>query len=120
MSKVTSRKKKKPRLYGYLEWEKEAQRCLTSMSIGDAIGELVSILGYKERLAEQGAITNWERAVGERIAEQAVPRSIKNGILKVKVKSPAWRQELMFIKEEIRSKLNNELGESVVSEIKFS
>ncbi len=120
MKKAASRTKKKQRLYGYLEWETEAPRRLRNASIGDAIRELVSALGYKERLVEQGAITNWEKAVGERIAEQAVPRSIRNGILKVKVKSPAWRQELMFIKEEIRGRLNKELGKPVVSDIIFS
>ncbi|HHE47167.1 MAG TPA: DUF721 domain-containing protein [Bacteroidetes bacterium] len=111
--------RKKKRLHGYLKWEREIPRQMKSSDVGSLVSRLMGELGYAERLAEQGAITKWEEVVGEKIAAEAEPRSIKNGVLKVKVKSPAWRQELTFLKDKILGRLNDKIGRTVVSDIRF-
>jgi predicted nucleic acid-binding Zn ribbon protein len=63
--------------------------------------------------------TFWEREVGEAIATRAQPASFRAGVLAVRVSSAAWMQELQFMKEEIRERLNARLGEDLVRDIYF-
>ena len=114
------KKKKGKRLLGYRKWVAEQSPVNKPVSAGRSIGEFIERMGFTERVDEQSAIVCWGKVVGEKIASVGDPKSIKDGILKVKVKDPVWRQELFYLKDEIRKKLNNELGKNVVSDIIFS
>lgn len=61
----------------------------------------------------------WERAVGQIIAENARPAAFKGKILLVHVNSSPWLHQLSFLKKELLTKINRELGENLVDEIKF-
>lgn len=115
-----NKKKKRIRLSGYRKWEAETPRHAGIASLDTVMTDLVDKLGFEDKLSEQRALSQWTEAVGEKIAKETEPISMLNGILKVKVRTPAWRQELTFLKEDIRRKLNKELGKKVVSDIKFS
>ena len=62
----------------------------------------------------------WPKAVGPQIASKTDLDSLKNGTLFVKTVSSVWVQQLHFIKEEIRGKLNELYGKPVIKEIRFS
>ncbi len=86
-------------------------------------GELFSeamggtLLGKRLRDAEIWRV--WPEVVGKTIAIRATPVRIINGTLTVAVSSGPWMQELSFMKEMIREKLNLALEEGEVSEIIF-
>ncbi len=61
----------------------------------------------------------WEKVVGATIAKNARPFWIKNGKLRVKVKDPIWLQELGFVEESIKKKLNKKLGREAIEKIEF-
>ncbi len=61
----------------------------------------------------------WDQAVGERIAENTVPESMRRGVLFVNVASSVWMQQLHFLKDEILEKVNNELDSTRIKEIRF-
>ena len=61
----------------------------------------------------------WPKVVGEKIANKTEANYINNGILFVKVFNSTWRQELQFQKKDIIEKLNKEIKEKIVREIKF-
>jgi len=61
----------------------------------------------------------WEDIVGSVIAEHARPVWIKGGKLKVKVSDPIWLQELGFMEEQIKEKINTHLGRKAVEKIEF-
>ena len=61
----------------------------------------------------------WEGAVGAAIAKNAQPEWIKNGKLRVKVSDPIWLQELGFVEQTIKEKLNQKLGRRAVEKIEF-
>ena len=65
------------------------------------------------------AILIWEQTVGKKIAKTTDPEKVEFGILTVKTESPAWRQELVFKKQEIIDKLNAALGKNTIKEIRF-
>jgi predicted nucleic acid-binding Zn ribbon protein len=61
----------------------------------------------------------WEGVVGPAISRNARPSWIKNGKLKVRVSDPIWLQELEFVEESIREKLNTKLGRKAIYRIEF-
>ena len=69
---------------------------------------------------DDGRIWNvWEETVGFVIAQHAQPEWIKSGKLRVRVSDPIWLQELGFVKETIKEKLNKNLGRKAVKNIEF-
>ena len=61
----------------------------------------------------------WDEVAGETIARNAQPLWVKNGRLRVKVSDPIWLQELSFMEETMRNKLNERLGRKAVEKIEF-
>jgi predicted nucleic acid-binding Zn ribbon protein len=61
----------------------------------------------------------WDEIVGKPISEHAQPLWIKDGKLRVKVSDPIWLQELGFVEENIKEKLNSKLGRRAVEKIEF-
>jgi len=57
--------------------------------------------------------------VGAAIAKNAQPEWIKDGKLRVRVSDPIWLQELGFVEESIKEKLNRRLGRKAVNRIEF-
>ena len=61
----------------------------------------------------------WDEVVGETIAEHAHPSNIRGKKLRVHVSEPIWLQELEFVAETIKEKLNRKLGRNAVEKIIF-
>lgn len=61
----------------------------------------------------------WDEVVGSTISEHAQPSNIKNKKLKVNVAEPIWLQELEFVAETIKEKINKKLGRNAVDKIIF-
>jgi predicted nucleic acid-binding Zn ribbon protein len=87
--------------------------------VGSSIRQLVDELGIREKIAEYDAVLQWESLVGEHIAKAASAVKIVKGVLFVKVKSSAWRNELSLRKQEIIGTLNTALGQEIVKDIRF-
>jgi hypothetical protein len=62
----------------------------------------------------------WDEEVGASIARRARPARFRNGILFVNVTTHAWLQELQFMKDEIRERLNRRVGTALVRDIFFA
>ena len=71
------------------------------------------------KIEENSLLKLWPKAVGPQIASKTQPDCLRNGTLFVKTISSVWVQQLHFIKEEIRSKLNELSGKSDIKEIRF-
>ncbi len=61
----------------------------------------------------------WEEVVGQPIAAHAKPLRIKQKRLRVRVSDPIWYQELTFMAEDIRERLNGILGRNAIEKIEF-
>ena len=85
-------------------------------------GILPGLLQRYRPEAEEGMLRVWrvwDRLVGENIARNARPAAFKGSLLLVYVTSSAWLHHLQFQKKEIVNRLNDDLGQSLVSDIKF-
>lgn len=63
--------------------------------------------------------TFWNEEVGESVAGHAQPTGFRAGVLSVRVDSATWMQELQFLKEGIRERLNRRLGDDLIRDVYF-
>ena len=61
----------------------------------------------------------WDEVVGPAIAQNARPSRIRSRRLWVNVSDPIWLQELKFVEDTIKEKLNGKLGRRAVEKIEF-
>jgi predicted nucleic acid-binding Zn ribbon protein len=88
-------------------------------SVRTALDELIGNLGIQKRLKEYDAVLFWDDVVGDHIAKATTPVRIVQGVLVVKVKTSAWRNELTLQKRMLVQRLNDAIGERVVKDIRF-
>ncbi len=63
---------------------------------------------------------DWQRAVGAGLARHSEPERLADGVLTIRVDSPAWMQELAFLKPELLQRLGEgSNGMPVVRDIRF-
>jgi len=72
------------------------------------------------KIEENAVLKLWPKAVGRKIATQTQPDGLRGGTLFVKTTSSVWVQQLHFMKDEIRQKLNELAGKETIKEIRFS
>jgi len=61
----------------------------------------------------------WEGAVGARIARHSQPKRFRDHTLWVIVDNSIWMQQLKFLEEKIKERLNQRLGSAMVKKIRF-
>jgi predicted nucleic acid-binding Zn ribbon protein len=64
-------------------------------------------------------VTGWSEIVGESISKETRALKIDGNTLVVKVHKAAWRQQLIFMKDELLTKIRINLGEESVEDIRF-
>jgi len=89
-------------------------------SIGNVFNQLFRDLGIDKAIQQNKAVSQWSEIVGERIAEFSEAERIENGVLFVKVSSPVWRNELVFMKSSLIDSINKALAKNIVKDIKFT
>jgi len=88
--------------------------------IGNVFAQLFRELGIDKAIQQNMAVTRWGEIVGERISQISVAEKIESGVLFVKVSSPVWRNELVFMKSNLINSLNEALEKNIVKDIKFT
>jgi len=63
--------------------------------------------------------TRWTSLVGEAVAANARPVAIKGRLLLIHVSSSVWLHQLVFLQNDILDKINEDIGDDRVLEIKF-
>ena len=85
------------------------------VSIGDLWSGFVGDSpGLTRGLCEARIPEVWPKVAGRPVAALTSSMEMKNGILTVRISSSAARHELFMRREELRQKLNKELGMNVV------
>lgn len=87
------------------------------------IAELLSELIHRSGLAAAESAAEleaaWQRAVGETWAAQSRAGDLRRGTLWITASSNLLIQEMTFQKREILAKLNQELGDATVRDLRF-
>ncbi len=73
----------------------------------------------KEHLYYEGLIRiNWSNFVGDIIASNSIPDRVQNNILYIKCVNSAWKQEIFFFKDKIKTRINTFLDKELLQDIK--
>ena len=83
---------------------------------GDALRHVLQRIDPERRIE---LFRMWAAEVGPAVAARSEPAGFRDGILSVRVDGAAWMQELQFVKEEIRARLNARLGADLVRDVYF-
>lgn len=87
--------------------------------IGGALQEALRIQGLGFLLHENRLRERWEEIMGDRAAGIARLESLKDFVLHVRVESAAWRNELHYQREAIRTRANGVLGANIVRDVRL-
>ncbi|MBU1055608.1 MAG: DUF721 domain-containing protein [Proteobacteria bacterium] len=87
--------------------------------IGNIIGNVLNKFRLELGFESANISSIWKNIVGEAVCKNTRPAGFKGQILLVYVSSSVWMQELQYYKEDIISRLNNEIGKELISDIKF-
>lgn len=61
----------------------------------------------------------WPKAAEGEIAKHTEALKLEKGILWVEVDNSTWAQEMVFLKEQLKNKVNGLAGTSAIKEIRF-
>lgn len=87
----------------------------------DAILErILKSYGLDGKLREWRAVQLWPEVVGEAIARHTRAEKVFRKKLYVVVDSPAWKQQLHFLKQDVVARINAAAGGDVVRDIQFT
>lgn len=80
----------------------------------------LSSLGVKRRLKEMLAVIAWPDIVGPELARRTSARYCQGGVLYVGTAGSVWSQQLTLLKPALIGKLNAQLGERIVTDIRYT
>jgi len=87
--------------------------------IGSILEQLFRNPEWKAKLQASLPLLRWQEIVGDKIASQSQPESLRDGVLQVRVANPAWLHHLRFLERDLRHKLNKELPSLEIKELRF-
>jgi len=88
-------------------------------SVGSIFEAFLRETGYAVPLKEWEVVSMWEQVAGEQIARVTKCERVEDGVLHVKVKSSTWRQELSYLKDELKESALKKTGCRTIKDIVF-
>jgi len=89
------------------------------MSLGEAIQAFLNTHGIKDQTSVQTIINEWDLLMGEPIAQNTEKMWFARNTLYIKMKSPAWRNELQMARLKIKEMVNKKIGKDLVQDVKI-
>jgi predicted nucleic acid-binding Zn ribbon protein len=87
--------------------------------LGDVLTTLLADKGLLSTARETDVMNRWFDIVGERIAKESQCTEVREGVLYVRVKAAAWRQEISFYKADILSQIREKSRCTTITDIVF-
>lgn len=87
--------------------------------IKDVILQTLHEQGLQTPLLQKRLVDAWPIVAGPAIARYTLNTYIYNQTLYVRLSNPALRADLSMMRQELTKKLNDHIGEMVISDIRF-
>ncbi len=75
--------------------------------------------GLKEKYNETRMKSIWTQIMGEGVARQTSRLQVEQGVLYISLRSAALRQELSYLREQIKTRLNGALNDDFIKEVRL-
>jgi len=85
--------------------------------ISTILKPLLKRYGLENQMQIYTLTDQWENLVGYQVAAHTLPYHLKFRKLYLFVDSPTWMNQLIYLKEELKNKINREIGEVWVQDI---
>lgn len=85
--------------------------------LGEILAHLIQDPKYKAKLYQKKIEQAWQDVMGIWINRETRSIRVKEGSLIIKISSSALREELHFMREQIKEKINGLLGEEFIDEV---
>lgn len=86
--------------------------------VGGVLAKLMGETGWADGLAVGDVMNRWDEIVGDDIAEHCHPETFEHGALVLRAKSSSWAAGIRALASTLISRIEEEVGRSVVTEIK--
>ena len=83
----------------------------------ESVDRLLRSWGSASVAATGSVFADWDEIVGPQLAGHAHPRSLRNGVLVVAVRDPAWATQLRFLEAELVARIGQSTGSDEVRAI---
>lgn len=83
-----------------------------------SVARLLAERGWTDPVSIGGVIGRWDQIVGSNVAEHCQPESFEDGVVVVRADSTAWATQVRLLVPQLRIRIDQELGEGVVTEVK--
>ena len=100
------------------QYEKPALR-RNEESLGEVMRRMLRAYGLEEKYQASRIVFLWEQVMGSIVARETLQISVEAGVLLVAVRSATLRQELFYMREQIRQRLNEEVGTQFIRSIRI-
>jgi predicted nucleic acid-binding Zn ribbon protein len=88
-------------------------------ALGNVLAQLIAARGYGRIQADADFAKAWRSAVGELLAKFTRPGRLRRGVLEVTAANSLTIQELSFQKQQVLQKLQSEVPDAKIKDIKF-
>lgn len=88
--------------------------------INDVIDRVLKACGIEEAILNETIISKLGELFDKRIAKHIKSYHIEDRILFIKLDSPVWAKELLFLKKEFQDKINKNIKKGYIKNIMFS
>ena len=88
-------------------------------NVGQIINDLLQKENLDVALNEHRASALWPQIVGDGINRYTISRSVRDGVMTVRLSSASLANELMLIRASIIQRINEALGRDIIHEIIF-
>ena len=96
---------------------KRGRRQQKVVAVGEIVGGLLDTPQLRERLLHEEIFRQWRKIVGGGLLDKCQPNRIKRNILYIDVKSSSWAHQLIYLQEEIISRVNSLAGMTLIAAI---
>ncbi len=87
-------------------------------SLGDALNNLIKKHGLEETMNEYRLKEAWHKTVGTFCSKHTESIRFSKGEITVKISSASVKQEILYAKSDIILKINEILGQNIVTSIR--
>jgi hypothetical protein len=88
-------------------------------SLKEAIEQMLQVYKIKRRYEETGIVAAWPELIGKSVANRTKELFIHDKKLFLRIESSVIKNELMLMRSQIMSKINDKAKEVLVEEIIF-
>ena len=88
-----------------------------AVAVAEIVGGVLDSRRLKMRLLHEDIFRQWQKIVGKGLVDKCQPRRIKGHTLHLDVSSSSWAHQLIYLQEEIISRVNKLAGTLLIASI---